>query len=261
MTRSYSDLIDFKAIGIVLALLIPTNFALTSLTSHSSASLSQTEFVDHSTRREHATELLGAKAAKLAGADHYWVPGAMEAYIVEQLDKSLPEEDRARAGEIADAILREAKAHDFDPIFIMAIIQRESRYNPRAVGSHGEIGMMQIKPSTARWISEKFGLRFKAEESLYDPVVNIRISTTYLAHLRQSFKKNSSYYVAAYNMGPGRARAMMNENIVPEVYSRDVLSNYLSYYRKIEPGKKIAGRFSISMVQAPRKLAFSQISN
>jgi soluble lytic murein transglycosylase len=262
MIRSNSDrLLDLKSLCLMALVLIPTNLLLLTTQFGSLTPESTKEFINHKARRSHAIELLGKKAAKMAGAENHWVPGVMEAYIEKHLRTSLPTADVAKSSEIASAIVREAKAHDFDPLFVLAVIKRESGFNPRAVGGHGEIGMMQIKPSTARWISEKFGMRWKSDESLFDPIVNIQVSTTYLAHLRESFNGRAAYYVAAYNMGPNRARALMAENVVPEVYAGEVIGNYRSFYNKIGSGRKMEGRFSISMVQASRGLAFSQIAN
>jgi soluble lytic murein transglycosylase len=262
MIRSNSDrLLDLKGLCLIALVFIPTNLLLLATTFTSQNSESTAEFINHNARRTHAVELLGKKAAAIAGANNYWVPGVMEAYIEKQLRSSLPKADLEKSTEIASAIVREAKAHDFDPLFVLAVIKRESGFNPRAVGGHGEIGMMQIKPSTARWISEKFGMRWKSDESLFDPIVNIQVSTTYLAHLRESFRGQAAYYVAAYNMGPGRARALMAENVIPEVYAGEVIGNYRSYYNKIGSGRKMVGRFTVSMVQASRGLAFSQITN
>ncbi len=262
MIRSNSDrLLDLKGICLMAFVFIPTNLLLLSTTFITQTSESTPEFINHTARRSHAVEILGHKAARLAGANNHWVPGAMESYIQMQLRTSLPNADKEKATEIASAIVREAKAHDFDPLFVLAVIKRESGFNPRALGGHGEIGMMQIKPSTARWISEKFGMQWKSDESLFDPILNIQISTTYLAHLRESFNGRAAYYVAAYNMGPNRVRALMNENVIPEIYAGDVIGNYRSYYRKIDSGRKMAGRFTISMVQSSRGLAFRQITN
>ena len=56
-----------------------------------------------------------------------------------------------------------------------AVVRIESRYNPRA-SNGGALGLMQIKPATAR------GLGFSGPASaLYEPETNIRFGVRYLA--------------------------------------------------------------------------------
>ena len=56
-----------------------------------------------------------------------------------------------------------------------AVVRIESNYNPRARGRSGEIGLMQIKPQTAR------GIGFSGDASaLYDPDTNLRWGMSYL---------------------------------------------------------------------------------
>ena len=56
-----------------------------------------------------------------------------------------------------------------------AVVRTESRYNARARGRAGEVGLMQIKPATAR------GLGFRGSAAqLYDPAENLRWGMRYL---------------------------------------------------------------------------------
>lgn len=243
-------------------LLLPANLSL-SVPENTSQTLASEEVVviDHESRRNHAREILGVDVAVQAGADRPWTDGAMEQYILNYLRIALRDSDQPRAETIAKTIIEESKRHDLDPVFVMAVIQRESRFDSKAVGGHGEIGMMQIKPSTARWISEKFGLGLKHEEALYDPVINIRISTTYMAMLRDSFRKDAKYYIAAYNMGPTRARALRAENVQPTIYAGDVIGFYRSHYHKLMASRRLMSEFTISMNSSPKSQDIGQISN
>jgi len=51
----------------------------------------------------------------------------------------------------------------FDRIYntMIAIAWQESKFNNRAVGTHGELGMFQIKPDTAREISQDYRLGYR----------------------------------------------------------------------------------------------------
>ncbi len=57
-----------------------------------------------------------------------------------------------------------------------AVVRKESGCNPRATGKRGEVGLMQIKVSTAR------GLGFAGTRAqLYEPATNLAFGMRYLA--------------------------------------------------------------------------------
>jgi|CXWL01.1.fsa_nt_gi soluble lytic murein transglycosylase-like protein len=75
---------------------------------------------------------------------------------------------------IVDAAIEEATLQDVDPKLVLAIIQRESEYDPRAVGTSGEIGLMQLMPGTAR------DMGVYDSNNLFDERTNIRAGIKYL---------------------------------------------------------------------------------
>ncbi len=78
-----------------------------------------------------------------------------------------------------------------------AVMKRESGYNAKARGAAGEIGLMQIKPATARHImGGKVG-------NLYDPRVNLTAGTKYLEQCRKMAKGDTAATIGCYNAGPG----------------------------------------------------------
>lgn len=82
-----------------------------------------------------------------------------------------------------------AKAH-LDPALVMAVIAVESNFNPNAVGTHGEIGLMQLHP--------RFHVVHKG-----DVAGNIRVGVRYLNHLRAvcSGRYGDAWFVC-FNHGP-----------------------------------------------------------
>lgn len=89
--------------------------------------------------------------------------------------------------------------HGVEPALIASVMFQESRGNPSARGAAGEVGLMQIKPSTALLRGGVFDA-----EMLPDPGVNIGAGTQYLAYLLDRYNGNIAASVAAYNAGPGR---------------------------------------------------------
>jgi hypothetical protein len=74
------------------------------------------------------------------------------------------------------AITEEAEANGLPPALVDAVVRIESRYNPTAVGSIGEIGLMQVRPKTAALL----GFQGTSTE-LAEPRTNLRYGVGYLA--------------------------------------------------------------------------------
>ncbi len=76
----------------------------------------------------------------------------------------------------SDIITKYAKSYGVPVDLAHAVVRVESNFNPKARGSAGEVGLMQIKPATAR----AMGYRGKTK-GLYDPETNIRYGMKYLS--------------------------------------------------------------------------------
>jgi len=82
-----------------------------------------------------------------------------------------------------------------------AVVRVESNFNPKARGSAGEIGLMQIKPATARMM----GYRGTAK-GLYDPETNIKFGMKYLAMAHDLGGGTTCGTILKYNAGHGAKR-------------------------------------------------------
>ena len=173
-------------------------------------------------------------AAQQAGKD-------LRPFIYELVRQSLPAADRHRAYDIARTVITEANHYDMDPLFLLAVITTESQFRIKARGSHGEIGLMQVLPSTAAWLADAVGL--PADQiDLEDPCINIRVGASYFANLRKSFGGRGVHYVSAYNMGSRNVRRLIASNVEPKIYSSKVLGNYRQFYGTIQQAYGVAGR-------------------
>ena len=95
-----------------------------------------------------------------------------------------------------------AREHKLDPALLAAVIYQESKFRSDAKSKSGAIGLMQLTPATADGIAIRtHGSAFHTSD-LYDPDINIRYGTWYLANL---FSKYGSerLVLAAYNAGQG----------------------------------------------------------
>lgn len=103
--------------------------------------------------------------------------------------------------EYQDLVLRTAAEFDMDPRILAAVGTVESQWYPRAEGAHGDTGLMQILPSTARWIASKLGWE---NYDLFDPATNMKMGAWYLYVLHREYG-NWEMALAAYNGGPRSA--------------------------------------------------------
>lgn len=191
------------------------------------------ERVDMHVRNTYARELLGATGYRHSAARFHEHNRDLAKLILKRVKNRLPGTHADQAGALTRTILHESRAYGFDPVFVLAIIETESQWNPNAIGSVGEIGLMQIRPETAEWISDKLQMPWIGPESLKNPVVNVRIGIAYVAWLRQQMGRNSVKYVSAYNMGPKAVRRMIAAKLRPKEYRERVLSNYEEFYRTV----------------------------
>lgn len=152
-------------------------------------------------------------------------------FILHVFETSLPKAYQSQARIVAETLILEANRNHLDPMFLMAVMMTESHFNPRAKGTHGEIGLMQILPGTAKWIAHRSKLNNAI--NLADPVTNIIVGAAYFAHLRAHFGRVGSRYLAAYNMGILNVHRLLNAAREPKIYADRVLKNYEILYRNL----------------------------
>lgn len=187
------------------------------------------KFSGPSTRIAHAKELLGGtykKSVVRHSEDIIDISDFVEAMV----EKFLPKKFKKQSRTLATAIMRESEKHDFDPLFLVSIIQNESSFNPQRKGSAGEIGLMQIKPSTAKWIAQKSGIKYKNDKALYNPAFNVKIGAAFMAMLREQFDSHGRLYMSAYNMGAKKVRNMVAQDKMPAEYVGAVMKRYIAMY-------------------------------
>ena len=117
---------------------------------------------------------------------------------------------------LAKHLMSLCRQYRFDPVFILSLIEVESRFRIKAVSPVGAIGLMQIMPATAQTVARDWGFKL-TDRSLTDPFLNLSIGIAYLAQLRDRYQHVSPYYlVAAYNAGPAKIDGLLyRRNIKP----------------------------------------------
>ena len=146
----------------------------------------------------------------------------------------LPKKHRKEYQVVAQTIIDEALKYGFDPVFLMSVIQGESSFKPEMRGKLDEIGLMQLRPATAKWISHKYAMEWKGDASLKDPSTNIRIGAAFLSYLRERFDSHATLYLAAFNMGQKNVDSAMDRKIWPKDYPNHVMRRYVAFYHELD---------------------------
>jgi hypothetical protein len=156
-----------------------------------------------------APERHPAVAPELAACEE---PGGMVERIDAQLAarmSGLGDEDRGR---LACALVLEAESARVDPLFVLALIEVESSFDPRALSGRGARGLMQLREATMRREVERAGL---AQDDPHDPVANVRAGVRYLRRLLDAFPRED-VALMAYNAGPNRILGYLREGGIPQ---------------------------------------------
>lgn len=98
---------------------------------------------------------------------------------------------------------------------VIAMIDVESSFNPNAVSSTDDYGLMQINKCNHEW------LRKQGVTDVFDPYQNVRGGIIILS---QCYNGNLSKTLMSYNLGEASASKLWNEGIYGTYYSRLVLS-------------------------------------
>ena len=104
-----------------------------------------------------------------------------------------------------------------------SLIRQESSFLPHAKSRVGASGYMQLMPRTAKSMARQLRLPY-ARAKLVDVNFNVRLGGAYLKQLLQTYKGDYVLSVAAYNAGPGRVNAWLDELGDPRQSGQDVVA-------------------------------------
>jgi soluble lytic murein transglycosylase-like protein len=162
-------------------------------------------------RKKHAATR-AAKTVSTAKAKQ-WTPPPRLPGIDPVRTASIAAGRAAEAGRYTAIVARYASEYGVPASLAHAVIRVESNYRPNTTGSAGEVGLMQIKPATARMLG--YGGSVKG---LYDPETNIRYGMKYLAMAQDLGGGTTCGTILKYNAGHAATRM----NPVSAAYCRKV---------------------------------------
>jgi soluble lytic murein transglycosylase len=150
-----------------------------------------------------------------------------------------------------DLITEVSARYSVDKFLIKAVIRRESKFDPFALGDAGEFGLMQVTGDAGQEWAWATGQKGFEKDWLWNPKLNLEAGTWYLGQgLRRWSKRDDPvvFALAHYNGGPGNVRRWVGTNDTmtaeeflsvmdrPSVreYIKTVTSYYGSYKRRGE---------------------------
>lgn len=108
--------------------------------------------------------------------------------------------------------------YNIDPVLVQSVIAVESKFKSDVVGSHGEVGLMQLRPEYSK----------VGRSELFKPHVNIKQGVEFLATVKKYCKHQSNFeWVVCYNVGITGGSKIKHPKL--HEYYRKVVTEY--YYR------------------------------
>ncbi|MBI5682636.1 MAG: lytic transglycosylase domain-containing protein [Deltaproteobacteria bacterium] len=133
---------------------------------------------------------------------------------------------------LAKIIIEESSNYDIDPMFVIALIEKESSFFNWARSNMNAIGLMQIRPHVGKYIADDLNIEWKGEHTLFDPYINIKMGIYYFSVLHKRFG-DTALALTAYNSGPTYVDDMMNEGRgVPRYFANKVVSMYQNHLNR-----------------------------
>ena len=127
---------------------------------------------------------------------------------------------------ISRALYEASREYGIDYRLILALMKVESNFQHDVVSPMGARGLLQIKPSFARFVAEDIGIKWDGNRTIDDPGNNIKIGVRVFSELVHSFYDVTTA-LRAYNMGPERTRGLKPEKMnSPRGFPGVVLREY-----------------------------------
>lgn len=109
-----------------------------------------------------------------------------------------PPERSARRADIGVLLADTARRYGVDPALVKAVAWQESGWNPGVVSSAGAVGVMQVLPSTGRFVSSSLVGR---SLDLTDPADNVEAGVAFLDYLTRRTGGDTRAALGGYYQG------------------------------------------------------------
>lgn len=150
-----------------------------------------------------------------------------------------------------ETVTEAARTHEADPVLLVSLMRRESRFDPDARSPVGAVGLLQVMPYTAAALAERAGVGEIVtpdgidDDAIGDPPINIAIAARLNGDLLAQFGGERLPVIAAYNAGEDHAgywwtaaRGLRDDFFIDGIpytetrnFVKEVVANYASYQR------------------------------
>ena len=144
---------------------------------------------------------------------------SLEHYTKDYTGQQSYENLLAGAEKYSAEIAKAAKTYNIPEKLIASVMKQESNFNASAVSAAGASGLMQLMPTTARYLGVNDTL---------DPEQSIMGGAKYLRQMLDQFDNNVETALAAYNAGPGNVKKY--DGIPPFKETQKYVKNIINYY-------------------------------
>lgn len=107
-----------------------------------------------------------------------------------------------------------------DPYLIISIIKTESGFNEQAVSGKDAKGLMQIRDSTAKDVTNDV-----TDYDLHDVNTNIKLGISYFASLVKKYDGNYYIAICAYNAGMGNVDKWLGQKVITQDLNNTIKNN------------------------------------
>jgi soluble lytic murein transglycosylase len=186
--------------------------------------------VDDVIRSSHASRILEGSSGKIT--TEFNGDSKFRRYISSYIES---QNNTIDSEKLTNSLISISRRNGMDPVFLLAVIKTESKFNQNAIGSVGEVGLMQIRPETAEWICKKFNIKWQGREALKDPSYNVLVGSFYMLYLKNTLKKSKPVrYITAYNTGLKTLKNMSPVKFKEADYFNRVVTNYIGIYASLK---------------------------
>ena len=123
------------------------------------------------------------------------------------------------SNELQDYIFELCSEEEVPVSLVLSMISTETQFEPTAISSTGDCGLMQINECNHSWLEKKYDI-----SDFLDPYQNVYCGIKIIGQL---LAKYEDYHLAlmAYNMGESGAKELWNKGIYSSSYSREIVAN------------------------------------
>jgi soluble lytic murein transglycosylase len=134
--------------------------------------------------------------------------------------------EEVRVRTISERVYEESIQYNVDYRLILALMKVESNFRHDAISKRGARGLMQVRPTFAKYTAEHVGINWQGEKTLDEPEKNIKIGVHIFSKLIEDFQ-GVNMALHAYHVGPTRLRGILYEKKIPQKrYLNLVLNEY-----------------------------------